>query len=75
MQATLVHPGGSVAADQVHPRIGVYMRTGAPVSTYMRDLGGGLNQIPRWGWGVICAVSAYAAYRGYGRWKGTGTTR
>ena len=37
MQATIVHPGGSVVADEVHPRVG--------------------------------AVSAYAAYRGYQRWR------
>lgn len=70
MSPTLVHPGGSVAPEEVHPRVSAYMRTGAKVGTLGRDLTGGLNQMPRWGWGLICAVSVYAAYGGYRRWKG-----
>lgn len=42
-----------------------FVETGAPMSTWRRDLGSASNQVPRWAWLVLGAGALALAYRGF----------
>lgn len=72
---TLLGLGADASADDINryapPAVQQYLKTGAPMRTWPRDLGTALNQVPPWGYAAIGGVLLFGAYVGYKNWKKT----
>lgn len=61
--------GSDLRSMPLPPALERYLQTGAPMSTFRRDLGAATAQVPRWGYALLALGAFLIAGSAYRRWR------